>query len=51
MAFKNLLVHIDDGKACTLIRADFPVPPRKFPDTPIEFPVPILREFMANLLI
>ncbi len=23
----------------------------KFPDTPIKFPVPILREFVANLLI
>ncbi len=30
---------------------EFPVPPRKFPDTPIKFPVPILREFVANLLI
>jgi hypothetical protein len=29
----------------------FPVPLRKFPDTPIKFPVPILREFAANLLI
>ncbi len=30
---------------------EFPVPPRKFPDTPIKFPVPIPREFVANLLI
>ncbi len=30
---------------------EFPVPYRKFPVTPIKFPVPILREFVANLLI
>ena len=30
---------------------DFPDLERKFPDTPIKFPVPILREFAANLLI
>jgi hypothetical protein len=30
---------------------EFPVPLPKFPDTLIKFPVPILREFVANLLI
>ncbi len=29
----------------------FPVPLRKFPDAPIKFPVPNLRDFGANLLI
>ncbi len=29
----------------------YPDPDRTFPDTPIKFPVPILREFVANLLI
>ena len=33
------------------LRGQFPVMGYEFPDTPIKFPVPILREFVANLLI
>ena len=34
-----------------LVPGQFPVPLRKFPDTPIKFPVPLFREFVANMLI
>ncbi len=36
---------------CPQIALIFPVSSRTFPDTPIKFPVPILRDFVANLLI